>query len=188
MNAQMFVNDFIAEFTSHPECYTDVVDLLDCTLNDIVSNNTIEENKKIIFEYSGGVSVAMTLYETYLGPIDDLYANVEVMYQQLAFVSLFVKLYPIIDELLSKHTSITTFAEDFKVELLSKPEYYNGNMSLLIDEIISINSRDVNMKIISDYYVGSMMCMNMCSVIINQLASVALFSMLNQKIGSCIVK
>ena len=79
-------------------------------------------------------------------------------------------------------------AEDFKVELLSKPEYYNGNMSLLIDEIISINSRDVNMKIISDYYVGSMMCMNMCSVIINQLASVALFSILNQKIGSCIVK
>jgi hypothetical protein len=188
MNAQKFVYDFIAEFTSYPKCYDDVADLLDCTLDDIVSNNTIEENKKIIFEYSGGVSVAMTLYETYLGPIDDLYANVEVMYQQLAFVSLFVKLFPIIDELLSKHTSITTFAENFKVELLSNPEYYNGNMSLLIDEIISINSQDVNMKIISDYYVCSMMCMNMCSAIINQLASVALFSILNQKIGPSIIK
>lgn len=188
MNAQKFVSDFIAEFTSHPECYDDVVDLLDCTLNDIVSFNSIDENRKIIFDYSGGVSVAMRLYENYLGEIDELYSNVEVLYQQLAFVSLFVKLYPIIDETISDSCNFAKFAENFKVEILSNNDYYQGNMSILIDEIISINSVDVNKQIISDCYVANNICQNMCSMVINQLAFVALFSLLNHDIGSSIIK
>lgn len=188
MNAQMFVSDFITEFTSHPECYDDVVDLLDCTLNDIVSLNSIDENRKIIFDYSGGVSVAMKLYENYLGEIDDLYSDVEVMYQQLAFVSLFVKLYPIVDAAITESCDFANFSENFKVELLSNSEHYDGNMSMLVDEIISINSVDVNKQIISDYYGANSIAQNMCAMIINQLAFVALFSLLNHNIGSSIIK
>jgi len=188
MNTQTFVSDFIAEFTSHPECYEDVVDLLDCTIDDIVSNNTIEENKKIIFEYSGGVSVAMTLHEEYLGPMDELYSNVELMYQRLAFVSLFVKLYPIVDAAISDHCNFATFAQSFKVELLSNDDYYNGDMSMIIGEIISANSEDVNKQIISAYYVGYNVVQNLSAMIVQQLAFIALFSMLNHEVGSSVVR
>jgi hypothetical protein len=188
MNTQKFVSDFIAEFTSHPECYEDVVDLLDCTIDDIVSNNTIEENKKIIFEYSGGVSVAMTLHEEYLGPMDELYSNVELMYQRLAFVSLFVKLYPIVDAAISDHCNFATFAQSFKVELLSNDDYYNGDMSMIIGEIISANSEDVNKQIISAYYVGYNVVQNLSAMIVQQLAFIALFSMLNHEVGSSVVR
>jgi hypothetical protein len=188
MNTQTFVSDFIAEFTSHPECYEDVVDLLDCTIDDIVSNNTIEENKKIIFEYSGGVSVAMTLHEEYLGPMDELYSNVELMYQRLAFVSLFVKLYPIVDAAISDHCNFATFTQSFKVELLSNDDYYNGDMSMIIGEIISANSEDVNKQIISAYYVGYNVVQNLSAMIVQQLAFIALFSMLNHEVGSSVVR
>jgi hypothetical protein len=188
MNTQKFVSDFIAEFTSHPECYEDVVDLLDCTLDDIVSYNTIEENKKIIFEYSGGVSVAMTLHEQYLGSMDELYSNVELMYQRLAFVSLFVKLYPIVDAAISDHCTFATFAQSFKVELLSNDDYYNGDMSMIVGEIISTNSQDVNKQIISDYYVGYEMIQNLSAMIVQQLAFVALFSILNHEVGPSVVR
>ena len=188
MNTQKFVSDFIAEFTSHPECYEDVVDLLDCTLDDIVSYNTIEENKKIIFEYSGGVSIAMTLHEEHLGPMDELYSNVELMYQRLAFVSLFVKLYPIVDAAISDHCTFATFAHSFKVELLSNDDYYEGDMSMLIGEIISTNSQDVNKQIISDYYVGYGMVQNLSAMIVQQLAFIALFSILNREVGPSIVR
>ena len=183
MNAQMFVSDFIAEFTSHPECYDDVADLLDVTLDDIVSNNSINENKQIISDYSGDVFIAINLYKEHLGNIEELYSDMTVFYQQLAFVSLFVKLYPIIDAKLSENCSFATFADNFEVELNSNSEYYNGNISILLEEIISINTEDVNKKIISDYYVGAEIYQNMSSVIASQLAFVALFSMLNQRIG-----
>lgn len=187
MNAQMFVSDFVAEFTSHPECYDDVADLLDCTLDDIVSNNSINENKQIISDYSGDVFIAINLYKEHLGNIEELYSDMTVFYQQLAFVSLFVKLYPIIEVKLTERCTFAAFADNFRVELNSNSEYYNGNISILIDEIISINSDDVNKQIISDYYVGMEMCQEMSSLIISQLAFIALFSILNQKIGYGII-
>lgn len=191
MNAQMFVSDFVAEFTSHPECYDDVADLLDCTLDDIVSNNSINENKQIISDYSGDVFIAINLYKEHLGNIEELYSDMTVFYQQLAFVSLFVKLYPIIEAKLSERCNFTTFAENFKVELSSNSDYYQGKISILIDEIISINPLDVNKQIISDYYVGNEIFQNfpkMQDVMIHNLAFIALFSILNSQLGFSIIK
>ena len=182
MNAQMFVSDFVAEFTSHPECYDDVADLLDCTLDDIVSNNSINENKQIISDYSGDVFIAINLYKEHLGNIEELYSDMTVFYEQLAFVSLFVKLYPIIEAKLSERCNFTTS---------SNSDYYQGKISILIDEIISINPLDVNKQIISDYYVGNEIFQNfpkMQDVMIHNLAFIALFSILNSQLGFSIIK
>jgi hypothetical protein len=130
----------------------------------------------------------MTLHEEYLGPMDELYSNVELMYQRLAFVSLFVKLYPIVDAAISDHCNFATFAQSFKVELLSNDDYYNGDMSMIIGEIISANSEDVNKQIISAYYVGYNVVQNLSAMIVQQLAFIALFSMLNHEVGSSVVR
>ena len=76
----------------------------------------------------------------------------------------------------------------FKVELLSNDDYYNGDMSMIVGEIISTNSQDVNKQIISDYYVGYEMIQNLSAMIVQQLAFVALFSILNHEVGPSVVR
>jgi hypothetical protein len=191
MNSQTFVSDFIEEFTSHPECYDDVVDLLDATLDDIVSNNTIEENKQIIVDYSGDVFIAINLYKEHLGNVEELYSDMNIFYQQLAFISLFVKFYPIIEIKLRKHCNFATFTNNFRVELTTNSDFYGGKIAGLIDEIISLNGLDVNKQIISDYYVGNDVFQDfskMKEATIEQLAFIALFSILNSQLGFSIIK
>lgn len=192
MNSQTFVSDFIEEFTSHPECYDDVVDLLDATLDDIVSNNTIEENKQIISDYSGDVFIAINLYKEHLGNVEELYSDMNIFYQQLAFISLFVKLYPIIEIKLKKHCNFATFTDNFRVELTTNSDfYYGGKITGLIDEIISLNTLDVNKQIISGYYVGNDVFHDFSKMkdeAIERLAFIALYSILNSQLGFSFIK
>ena len=146
MNPELFVADFINEFTSYPECYDDVVDLLDATLDDIVSNNTIEENKIIITDYAGDIFVAINLYNQHLGNVAELYSDMSVFYEQLAYISLFVKLYPMIETEIEtgKSVNFQSFVKDFTTAV----ELTNIQPMDLVDKIVSCNTVDTNKTLI----------------------------------------
>lgn len=147
MNANTFVADFIFEFTSHPECYDDIVDLLDVTLYDIVSNNTIDENKTIIANYTGDVFTAINLYNTHIGDVANLYSDMHIFYEQLAFISLFIKLFPLINCEITKSVNFQSFVVDFTNAIS------NTNLTELelINNIVSYNSCDTNKQIIFSF-------------------------------------
>ena len=105
MKLDVFVNDFLNEYISYRECYDDIPDLLDATIDDIVYHNTIEENKEIIIKYSGDIYNALNLYKIHLGNIDIIMNNMDCFYQQLAFISLFKEIYPIIYNSLNNFNS-----------------------------------------------------------------------------------
>jgi hypothetical protein len=155
MNPEIFVAEFINEFTSYPECYDDVVDLLDATLDDIVSNNSIEENKVIITDYAGDVFVAINLYNHHLGNVAELYSDMSVFYEQLAYISLFVKLYPMIEnEIENEHeiepvksVNFQSFVKDFTAAV----ELTNIQPMDLVDKIVSCNTVDTNKTIIFSF-------------------------------------
>lgn len=146
MNPEIFVAEFINEFTSYPECYDDVVDLLDATLDDIVSNNSIEENKVIITDYAGDIFVAINQYNQYLGDVAELYSDMSVFYEQLAYISLFVKLYPMIETEIEtgKSVNFQSFVKDFTTAV----ELTNIQPMDLVDKIVSCNTVDTNKTII----------------------------------------
>ena len=147
MNPELFVADFINEFTSYPECYDDVVDLLDATLDDIVSNNTIEENKIIITDYAGDIFVAINLYNQHLGNVAELYSDMSVFYEQLAYISLFVKLYPMIETETVKSVNFQSFVKDFTEAV----QITDTQPMELVDKIVSCNTSDVNKQIIFSF-------------------------------------
>lgn len=147
MNPELFVADFINEFTSYPECYDDVVDLLDATLDDIVSNNTIEENKIIITDYAGDIFVAINLYNQHLGNVAELYSDMSVFYEQLAYISLFVKLYPMIETETVKSVNFQSFVKDFTEAV----QLTDTQPLELVDKIVSCNTSDVNKQIIFSF-------------------------------------
>jgi hypothetical protein len=107
MDVQEFIVELVNEYLTFSYYYDNIVDLLDVTLDDYVTNNSIEFNKKIIDTYATDVFNAMNLYDKYLGSLEDLHKSTrEYFYQQLAFVTLFVEIYPqIIKSVQSSPTS-----------------------------------------------------------------------------------
>ena len=51
MKMDQFVEEFLNEYIIHRDCYDNMIDLLDVTIDNLVSFNTIEENKEIINIY-----------------------------------------------------------------------------------------------------------------------------------------
>jgi hypothetical protein len=101
MDCQNFIIEVANEFLSFPECYEDISDLLDATIDDYVGHNDIKTNQKIVEEYAGGVYEAIRLYEFHLGNAGELHKGTKSkFYQQLAYVSLFVRFYPEINNII----------------------------------------------------------------------------------------
>lgn len=95
MDVQAFIVEIVNEYLANNYYYDSIVDLFDVTLDDYVSNNSIDVNKSIIDTYATDVFNALNLYEKYLGSTEDLHKSTrEYFYQQLAYVALFVEIYP----------------------------------------------------------------------------------------------
>jgi hypothetical protein len=106
MDVQAFIVDIVNEYLANNYYYDSIVDLFDVTLDDYVTNNSIEVNKKIIDTYATDVFNALNLYEKYLGSTEDLHRSTrEYFYQQLAYVTLFVEIYPQIIKSVNSPTS-----------------------------------------------------------------------------------
>jgi hypothetical protein len=109
MDCPNFIIEIANEFLAFPSYYEDITDLLDATIDDYVGHNDIETNQKIVMEYAGGVYEAIQLYEFHLGNACDLHKGTKSkFYQQLAYVSLFVKLYPQIKAIVDVQSSSLT--------------------------------------------------------------------------------
>jgi hypothetical protein len=67
MSVHEFISAFAAEFASNPGYYSDIAELLDFTITEFVSSNTIEDNKKLIDEFAGDTINAINLYNENLG-------------------------------------------------------------------------------------------------------------------------
>jgi hypothetical protein len=116
MDCQTLIVEIANAFLAVPNSYENITDLIDATIDDYVGQNDIETNQKIVMEYSGGVYEAIQLFEFHLGNACDLHKGTKSkFYQQLAYVSLFVKLYPqikaIVDAPLSSSSSDISMAE-----------------------------------------------------------------------------
>ena len=75
MDSEAFIADFVHEYLSNRNCYDDISDLLDVTIDDFVNYNSFNENKKIVSDYAGDVFDAIKLYELHLGTVDDRYRS-----------------------------------------------------------------------------------------------------------------
>lgn len=202
MNFASFVSDFIKDFAPKVDSETTIIDLLDYFLDNFVSNNSTEYNKKIIDDFAGDVFNAINLYRTHLGEIEHLYSNMSVFYQQLAFISLFVKFYPEV-EIKYSHFNEKNFICEIAEEFTSHPECYENIVDLLevsIDDYVSNNSFIINKQLIKNYsgdvitalnlhveYLGDIDIINTpTTVIYEKLAFVSLFLNLYPKIASII--
>jgi hypothetical protein len=158
MNIDKFVKEFIIEFKTYHDYYNDFDDLLDATINDIVSHNTIEENKEIIIKYSGDIYNALNLYKIHLGNIDIIMNNMNCFYEQLAFISLFKEIYPIIYNSLNNFNSSyyldeIKFINDFVEEYSNHRDSYADIIELLdttLDDYVYNNSIFLNKQIVID--------------------------------------
>jgi len=157
MNANTFVTDFIFEFTSHPECYDDIVDLLDVTLYDIVSNNTIDENKTIIANYTGDVFTAINLYNTHIGDVANFQSFVVDFTNAISNTNL-TEL-ELINNIVSYNSCDTnkqiifSFSPDISHSINLYKEYINSNINELYQFIatdISIYYQRLAMVVIYD--------------------------------------
>lgn len=202
MNFTSFVSDFIAEFASNVDYYTNIADLLEFTLNEFVSTNSIEVNKKIISDFSGDIFNAINLYREHLGEVEHLYSSMDVFYQQLAFISLFIKFYPEIESALS-HFNETVFINEIVDEYQSYPDCYDNITDLLdvsIDDYVSNNSFAINKQLIHNYIGNITSALNLymdhlgyldiintpIAVIYEKLAYISLFLNLYPKIATII--
>ena len=202
MNFTFFVSDFIAEFASNVDYYTNIADLLEFTLNEFVSTNSIEVNKKIISDFSGDIFNAINLYREHLGEVEHLYSSMDVFYQQLAFISLFIKFYPEIESALS-HFNETVFINEIVDEYQSYPDCYDNITDLLdvsIDDYVSNNSFAINKQLIHNYIGNITSALNLymdhlgyldiintpIAVIYEKLAYISLFLNLYPKIATII--
>jgi hypothetical protein len=158
MNIDKFVKEFIIEFKTYQDYYNDFDDLLDATIDDIVCNNTIEENKEIIIKYSGDIYNALNLYKIHLGNIEVIMNNIDCFYQQLAFISLFKEIYPIIYNSLNNFNSSyyldeIKFINDFVEEYSNHRDSYADIIELLdtiLDDYVYNNSIFLNKQIVID--------------------------------------
>ena len=202
MNFTSFVSDFIVEFASNVDYYTNIADLLEFTLNEFVSTNSIEVNKKIISDFSGDIFNAINLYREHLGEVEHLYSSMDVFYQQLAFISLFIKFYPEIESALS-HFNETVFINEIVDEYQSYPDCYDNITDLLdvsIDDYVSNNSFAINKQLIHNYIGNITSALNLymdhlgyldiintpIAVIYEKLAYISLFLNLYPKIATII--
>ena len=130
MDIQAFIVEVVNEYLTFNYYYDNIVDLLDVTLDDYVTNNSIEFNKKIIDTYASDVFNALNLYDKYLGSSEDLHKGTrDYFYQQLAFVTLFVEIYPqIIKSVQSSPTSECEFKFSF--------DDVNDDVADIFDEMI----------------------------------------------------
>ena len=135
MDVQAFIVEIVNEYLANNYYYDSIVDLFDVTLDDYVTNNSIEVNKKIIDTYATDVFNALNLYEKYFGSVEDLHRSTrEYFYQQLAYVTLFVEIYPqIVKSVQSPPSSEYEFGFSF--------DDVNGDIAeLLSDEIDMYNA------------------------------------------------
>ncbi len=155
MKLEIFVNDFLTEYISYRECYDDMTDLLDATIDNVVSSNSIEENKQIIIDYCGDIFDAISLHKKYF-PDDDINSSKALFYERLAFISMFVRLFPIIrDNVNSYKWNEKLFVKEFSLEYSGKTDDYNDITDLLdstINEYVSTNTYHLNKEIILQYY------------------------------------
>lgn len=152
MKMEQFVNEFLNEYISYRECYDDFTDLLDATIDNLVSFNTIEENKEIIESYCGDVYDAMMLHKKYF-PDEDITKTKDLYYERLAFVSMFVKVYPIIDSHINSYDwDEKLFIKEFSKECDDKDDNDIIDMlDMAICEYVSSNSYVLNKEIMLRY-------------------------------------
>ena len=81
MKIEIFVNDFLNEYISYREYYDDMTDLLDATIDNLVSSNTIEENKIIINDYCGDIFDAISLHSQYF-PNENINSTKNLFYER----------------------------------------------------------------------------------------------------------
>jgi hypothetical protein len=106
MDCQNFINEVANEFLAYPNCYDDLSDLLNVTIDDYVGHNDIKTNEKIVMEIAGGVYEAIKLYEIHLGNPKYLHkGSKQQFYKELAFVSLFISIYPQVKSIVDVHSS-----------------------------------------------------------------------------------
>lgn len=195
-----FVADFITEFASNVDYYTNIADLLEITLNEFVSNNSIDVNKKIISDITGDIFIAINIYRCHLGEIDHLYKSMDLFYQQLAFISLFIKFYPEIENALSQFNE-QSFINEIVDEYKSHSDCYDNIIDLIdvsIDDYVANNSFIINKQLILDYSDNILSALNLhlehigyidiintpITIIYERLAFVSLFINIYPKIAA----
>lgn len=155
MKIDVFVNDFLNEYISYRDCYDDMTDLLDATIDNVVSSNSIEENKQIIIDYCGDIFDALSLHNQYF-PDDDINSTKDLFYERLAFISMFVKLFPIINDYVNSYKwNEKLFVKEFSLEYSGNKADYDNITDLLdtiINEYVSNNTYHLNKEIILKYY------------------------------------
>lgn len=155
MKIDMFIRDFLTEYISYREYYDDVVDLLDATIDTLVSSNTIEENKIIINDYCGDIYDAIILHNQYF-PGEDINKSKELFHERLAFIAMFVKIYPqIFNYMNSYEWNEKIFIKEFSLEVFTKNADNNEITDMLdatISEYVSMNTYNLNKDIILRYY------------------------------------
>ena len=155
MKIDVFVNDFLNEYISYREYYDDITDLLDATIDNVVSSNSIEENKQIIIDYCGDIFDALSLHNKYF-PDDDINSTKDLFYERLAFISMFVKLFPIISDYVNSYKwNEKLFVKEFSLEYSGNKADYDNITDLLdttINEYVSNNTYHLNKEIILKYY------------------------------------
>ena len=137
MDTEAFITEVVNEYLTYRYYYDNIIDLLDVTLDDYVSNNKIEDNKKIIDVYAGDVFNSIKMYEKYFGSINEIHSKTsDYFYQQLAYIALFVKIYPEITNNLPSSSTISSEEESFSLDDV------NDDVADIYNEMIDIyNSR-----------------------------------------------
>lgn len=189
MKMDQFVEEFLNEYITHRDCYDNMIDLLDVTIDNLVSFNSIEENKEIINIYCGDVYDAMMLHKKHF-PEEDITGTKELYYERLAFISMFVKVYPIIDSHINKYDwDEKLFIKEFSMECNEKKDVNDitDMLDTAICEYVSSNSYILNKEIILRYYGNIENAINLYINVIgnihyttmenmySQLASIAIF-------------
>jgi len=142
MDSTSFIAEFVAEYISNRNLYDDLGDLLDATIDDYVSNNTVNENKTIVAEYAGDVFDAIKLYELHLGTADELYTGTkDYFYQQLAYVSLFVNLFPRINKIVKEKLETITESPEQEISIIGR----DNNIKIMYNELYD--------SIVENYYI-----------------------------------
>jgi len=153
MSVHEFISAFAAEFASNPGYYSDIAELLDFTITEFVSSNTIEDNKKLIDEFAGDTINAINLYNENLGELDFKNTPLEIVYQHLAHISIFVKCYPEMEKMFPEFDE-KLFITEITTEYHSHPECYDDPADLLevyIDDYVANNTFATNKQIVTMY-------------------------------------
>lgn len=153
MMIDQFVYDFLNEYITYQDCYDDMIDLLDATIDNLVSLNSVEENKKIIEIYCGDVYDAMMLHKEHF-PDENITGTKELYYERLAFVSMFVKIYPVVNSHINRYDwDEKLFIKEFSMMCNDEDdeEKITDMLDTTICEYVSSNSYILNKEIVLRY-------------------------------------